>query len=156
MRDRPRTGVARGPERRARDRRRGARLKPGLLIAAAVIAVLATQFLATRGRAVEGYTVLAAPPEELVGTWVTEDPQFEDRAFVIANDYMELHLGAEGGIQPHPIVSIGALQGGDGWTYDITYQTSQGERTMTVHLHMDGVLRLRNPAEVVWRRQQTN
>ena len=123
------------------------------MAAVAVIAVLALSIVANRESSVEGYTVLAAPPEELVGTWVTEDPQFTARAFVVAHDSIELHLGEKGEIQSHPISSIGGVQDADRWTYDITYGTSRGDRTMTVHLHPDGVLRLQNPEEVVWRRR---
>ncbi len=138
--------------RRSDVRRRGVGLKASLV----VIAVLALAIVVNRESSGDGSTVLAAPPEELVGTWVTEDPQFSARTFVIAYDHIELHLGEESGIQSHQLVSIGGVQGADSWTYDITYTTSQGDRTMTVHLHLDGVLRLKNPAEVVCRRQQTN
>ena len=153
MREPPRTRERRGPERRSHVRRGGAWLKAALLISVAVIAVLALEIV------VDGESsgdVLAAPPEELVGMWVTENPGYSDRAFVIGYDHIELHLGEEGGIRSHPILSIRAVQGLDSWAYEIKYGTSGGDRTMAVHLHPDGVLRLRNPAHMVWKRKPTS
>ena len=151
----PRTRERRGPERRSGARRDRARFKAALLIAVTAIAVLALEMIANRETSGEDFTVLDAPPEELVGMWVTENPGYSDRAFVIDHDHIELHLGAEGGIQSHPILSIREVQTPDSWAYEIDYGTSEGERTLAVHLHPDGALRLRNPADMVWRRKPT-
>ncbi len=155
MPESPRTGERRGPERRSGARRDKARFKAALLIAFAAITALALEIVANSQSSGEDFTVLDSPPEELVGTWVTENPGYSDRAFVIDHDHIELHLGAEGGIQSHPILSIRALQTPDSWAYEVDYGTSEGERTLAVHLHPDGVLRLRNPADMVWRRKPT-
>ncbi len=152
MGESPRTRERRGPERRSSSRRRGARLKAALLITVAAIAVLALEIVANRSSG-EDSTVLAAPPEELVGTWVTENPGYSDRALVIGHDRIELHLGEEGGIRSHPILLIRGVQGPDNWEYEIDYEGSGGETTLAVHLYPDGVLRLRNPADMVWRRK---
>ncbi len=149
----PRERRRKGPERRADLRRAGVRFKAAVLVAVVAIAVLALEIAVNRGRPGGEYNVLAAPPEELVGTWDTENPRYADRAFVIGYDHVELHLGEEGGIRSHPILSIRGLQGPDAWTYEIDYGSADGERTLAVHLHQDGVLRLRNPADVVWRRK---
>ena len=150
MGESPRTGERRGPERRSGARRSGARLKAALVIAVAAIAVLALEIVVDR----ESFgDVLDAPPEELVGMWVTENPGYSDRAFVIGYDHIELHLGEEGGIRSHPILLIRGVQGQDSWEYEIDYEGSGGEVTLAVHLYPDGVLRLRNPADMVWRRK---
>ena len=146
----PRTRERRGPDRRSGIRRSGARLKAALLIAVAAIAVLALEIAVNSESSGD---VLAAPPEELVGTWVTENPGYSDRAFVIGYEHIELHLGEEGGIRSHPILSIRGVQGPDSWEYEIDYEGSGGETTLAVHLYPDGVLRLRNPADMVWRRK---
>ena len=156
MREPPRTRERRGLERRSGVRRSGARFKATLLIAVAAIAVLALEIVVNRESSGDDSTVLAAPPEELVGMWVTEDRRYPDRAFVIGHDHIELHLGEEGGIRSHPILSIRATQGLDSWAYEIDYESSGRETTLAVHLHPDGVLRLRNPANMVWRRKPTS
>ncbi len=155
MREPTQTGERRGPGPRAAVRQGGARFTSIFLIAVAAIAVLALEIVGNRESSGIGYTVLAAPPEELVGMWVTEDPGYSDRALVIGYDHIELHLGEEGGIQSDPILSIRAVQGPDRWTYEIDYESSVGDKTVVIHLHPDGVLRLRNPADMVWRRKPT-
>ncbi len=152
----PRTRERRGPERRSGARRDTARFKAVLLIAVVAMAALALEIVANRQGPSGDFTVLDAPPEELIGMWVTENRGYSDRAFVIGSDHIELHLGEEGGIRSHPILSIRAHETPDSWAYEIEYGTSEGERTMAVHLHPDGVLRLRNPANMVWRRKPTN
>ena len=156
MREAPRTRGRRGPERRSGVRRGGARLKAVLLIAVAAIIVLALEIVVNRESSGEDSTALAAPPEELVGTWVTEDPRYSGSALVIGFDHIELDPGEEGEMRSHPILSIRAVQGPDSWAYEIDYGTSGGDRTIAVHLHPDGVLRLRNPADMVWRRKPTS
>ena len=148
------TGDGRGPERRPHVRRGGARFKVVLLIAVAAIVALALETVDSEDSG-DGYTVLAAPPEELVGMWVTGDRGYSDRALVIGQDHIELHLGEEGGIQSDPILSIRALQGPDSWAYEIDYESAQGVRTLAINLYPDGVLRLRNPAAIAWRRSPT-
>ena len=150
MGESPRTRERRALERPSDIRRGGARLKAALLIAVAAIAVLALQIVVNRESPDD---VLAAPPEELVGTWVTENPGYSDRALVIGYDHIELHLGEEGGIRSHPILLIRRVQSPDNWEYEIDYEGSGGETTLAVHLYPDGVLRLRNPADIVWRRK---
>ena len=150
-----RTRVKSGPKRPSGVRRGGARLKAVVLIAVAAIAVLALEIVANRGSSGEGYTVLAAPPEELVGTWATEDRLYAGSALVIGHDHIEIDPGELGGVRSHPILSIRAAQGPDSWAYEIDYGSSGDERTVAVNLHPDGVLRLRNPADMVWRRKPT-
>ncbi len=135
---------------------RGARLKAAILIGVAAIAALALEITANPESYGEDSIVLAAPPEELVGTWVTENPGYSDRALVIGHDRIELHLGKQGGIQSHPILSVRAVQSPDSWAYEITYASPQGERTLPINLHPDGVLRLRNPADMAWRRESAS
>ena len=133
----------------------GARLKATILIGVAAIAVLALEIVANDDGSGEDFSVLAAPPEELLGKWATDNRGYSDRAFVIGHDHIELHLGDEGGVRSHPIVLIRAVQGEDSWLYEIDYEISGGESqsTLAVRLHPDGVLRLRNPADMVWRRE---
>ena len=152
----PRARGRRGPERRSGVRRGGARLKAVLLIAIAAIAVLALEIVVNRESSGEDFIVLAAPPEELVGMWLAENPRYPDRALVIGYDHFELHLGEQGGIRSHPILSIRAVQGPDSWAYEIDYESSGRDQTLAIYLHPDGVLRFRNPRNEVWRRKPTS
>ena len=154
MREPPQTSERRGPERRSG--LRGQRLKAVILIGVAAISVFALEIVVNRESHLEDSTVLTTPPEGLVGKWVTENPGYSDRALVIGNDHIELHLGAEGGIQSHAILSIRAAQGPDSWAYEIDYEVSGGKSRLAVNLHPDGVLRLKNPANMVWRREPAN
>ena len=155
MRRPPRTRQRRGPERPSGARQGGARFKAVLVIAVAAIAVLALEIVVNRESSGDDYTVLAAPPEELVGMWTTGDRRYSGSALVIGSDHIELDPGEEGEIQSHPILSIRAVQGPDSWAYEIDYGSQGGKRTMAVHLHPDGVLRLKNPPDIVWRRKPT-
>ena len=148
-----RTRQKAGPEGRSSDRRGGGRLKAVLLIAVTAIALLVLQMVANGESSGGDYTVLDVPPEDLVGTWVTENPRYPDRALVIARDHIELHLGEEGGIQSHPIRTIRVVQDPDRWTYEIDYENSGRNQTLEVYLHPDGVLRFRNPPNEVWRQK---
>ncbi len=134
-------------------RRDRVRFKAVLLIAVVAIAALALEIVANRQSSAGDFTVLDAPPEELVGMWTTENRGYSDRAFVIGYEHIELHLGEEGEIRSHPILLIRGVQGPDNWEYEIDYEGSGGETTLAVHLYPDGVLRLRNPADMVWRRK---
>ncbi len=154
MREPSQTSERKGPGQQSG--LRGQRLKAVILIAVTAIAVLALEIVANDDGSGEDFSVLAAPPEELLGMWVTDNRGYSDRAFVIGSDHIELHLGEEGGIQSHPILLIRAAQGQDSWAYEIDYEISGGESTLAVRLHPDGVLRLRNPADMVWRRKPTS
>ena len=156
MREPPRIRGIRGPGRRSGVRQGGARFTAVLLMAVTAIAVLAVEIVVNRESAGEEFTVLAAPPEELVGMWVTENPRYLGSALVIGYDHIELHLGEKGGIRSHPIVSIRALQGPGSWAYEIDYGSPGGDPPLAVRLYPNGVLRLRNPADIVWRRKPTS
>ncbi len=147
-----RSADRRGADRRSGVRRRGAWLKPALVIAVLAIAAFGLEIVVNGESFPAGSILLDAPPEELVGMWVTENPRYSDTPFVIDYDHIELHLGEEAGIRSHPIQSIRAVQGLDSWGYEISYESSGGDLTLGVNLYPDGVLRLRNPPEVVWTR----
>ena len=131
-------------------------MKAALVIGVLAISALALEIVVDSESFPEGSTLLDAPPEELVGMWVTENPRYSDTAFVIDYDHIELHLGEEAGIRSHPIQWIRAVQGLDSWGYEIAYESSEGDLKLGINLYPDGVLRLRNPPEVVWTRQPSS
>ena len=90
-------------------------------------------------------------PPSLIGTWVTENERYADRAFVIGQDDLELHVG-DGNISYHAILSVRETEEADHWVYQIAYSSQDGEAVLEVSLHADGILRLKNPNDVVWTR----
>ena len=156
MRETSWTGERRAPEHRSGVRPRGAWFKAMLLIAVVAIAALGLETFGNRESYGEDVTVLPAPPEELVGMWVTENPRYAGSALVIGPDHIEIDPGEAGGVRSHPILLIRAVQSPNRWTYEIDYGSPGFERTVTVNLHPDGVLRLRNPPDLVWRRKPTS
>ena len=83
---------------------------------------------------------------------MTENERYADRAFVIGADELQLHVG-DGIVSYHPIVSVRQDVEADHWVYQIAYSSADGDALLEVFLHADGILRLRNPNDVVWRRR---
>ena len=96
-------------------------------------------------------TIDVTPPS-LIGTWVTESERYADRAFVIGQDDLELHVG-DGIVSNHAILSIQEVEAPDHWAYKINYTSPDGAAVLEVFLHADGVLRLKNPNDVAWTRK---
>lgn len=94
---------------------------------------------------------LEVTPPALIGTWVTENERYADRAFVISRDDLELHVG-DGVVSYHAILSIQEVEEADHWAYRISYASADGVAVLEVFLHADGILRLKNPNSVVWTR----
>ena len=90
-------------------------------------------------------------PPSLIGTWVTDNERYADRAFVIGQDDLELHVG-DGIISYHAILSVRETEEADHWVYQIAYSSQDGNALLEVFLHADGILRLKNPNDVVWTR----
>ena len=91
-------------------------------------------------------------PPSLLGTWMTDDERYADRAFVIGQDELELHVG-DGMVTYHSIVSVQEVVESEHWAYEINYNSTDGPAVMNVFLHADGVLRLKNPNDVAWTRR---
>ena len=126
-----------------RDRRRRFLRWAGI----ALVAILGTR--AWAGRPPSTIDVL---PPALIGTWVTDHQRYADRAFVIGQDDLELHLG-DGVVSYHSILSVQEIVGADHRAYRINYTSPDGPAMMEVFLHADGILRLKNPNYVAWTRR---
>ena len=90
------------------------------------------------------------PPPAIVGTWVTDDVRYADRAFVVRRDTLEVHVGP-GEASVHPIRAVEVVAAADHTSYEILYVTAEGEASLELLLYED-VVRLRNPPDVRWRR----
>ena len=90
-----------------------------LAVAASLVAVVALQALANlRPRGLE------ATPPEIWGIWVTDNARYDDRAFVLSADSLELHVG-DGRRSRHEIRSIRRELDGDSWAYEMIYATPE-------------------------------
>ena len=96
-------------------------------------------------------TIDVTPPS-LIGTWVTDSERYADRAFVIGQDDLELHMG-DGIVSYHAILSVQEVEAADHWAYTINYRSPNGAAVLEFFLHADGIIRLKNPNEVVWTRK---
>ena len=138
-------------ERRTQERRRHMRLKVALGLSLVTMAVLLMDIVLDRAEE----SVMTTPPPDILGTWVTDDPRYEDRGFAISAVQFELRLG-DGQSSRHAIQSIEAVETGNTWAYEIIYSSPDGEQSFSFFLHPGGILQLKNPPEVVWRREESD
>ncbi|MDH3205757.1 MAG: hypothetical protein OEO79_04055 [Gemmatimonadota bacterium] len=122
-------------------------LRRGLVVAAAVAAFWVTSRLVGPDP-----NVLDSFPAEIIGTWQSSDPRYQDRAMVILEDEVELRLGAAGDPALYTVTELRRTDSVDFVAYQLSYSTPEGMALLELHLLPDGTARLRNPADVVWRR----
>lgn len=124
--------------------RRGYRLLAGL--GAGIVVFLVVRVLTSPGP-----NVLDGTPTEILGRWTTDDSRYRDRAFHIEDDTFHLEVGPDS-ILSYRIARIQRF-GDDGFDrYVVTYYTREGEVQQEFRLFPDGVLRLKNPPDLVWTR----
>jgi hypothetical protein len=141
------------PERREQGVRRASERRHQqvwnrFLLLAALVAILVTLPQYLGGRRGEK---LEIPPDELLGTWVSDDPRYADRAITIRLDKLTLALG-DGVTTVHMIRSIRGEPGPVHRAYEITYGSPEGDQVLEAFVYDDGLLRFKNPSEVVWKR----
>ncbi len=136
-------------------RRRGEeprRKLAGWVVVAAALGVAASLALFLTSPRERG-ELLDAVPRELAGRWVTTDPRYADREFLIERDRLDLTLDlGPGGRARYPVVSVRSWQERDRRGYRVHYGTGDEARVMEVYVLRDGTLRLKNPPDVVWKR----
>lgn len=92
-------------------------------------------------------------PAALVGTWVTDAPQYEGRTLGFAPGLVEVGRGG-GDVVPYRVREVESISGPRGEGYRILHADVDGLiHTLEVHMRDDGTIRLLHPAEVVWRRR---
>ena len=123
-----------------------------ILRGVATVGAATVGFLLVRAVLTPDPQLLDVPPPEILGTWVTDDPRYAGRAFIIREDEFHLQV-APGQILVNSVNTIRRIPHPEYDAYEITYFTSEGESAHEVHLYPDGVLRLKNPADVVWVRR---
>lgn len=138
----------RGGEHRLDLVRRQRRLKVALVLLLAIDVTLLVQRFTDWGDP----SVLTEPPASILGTWVTEDPVYSGRAFVISDEVFELRLSEDGNYQ-FDIRSIRSEETENSWKFEITYTSpEEGDQEHVFFLYADGTARLSNPPDIVWTR----
>ena len=138
----------RGGERRQDVIRSLRRLKMALAFFIAIDVLL----LVDRFTDVADPNLLTEPPPSILGTWLTEDPVYSGRVFVISEQQFELRLSDDGNYQ-FDIRSIRRIETEDKWRFDILYTNpEEGDMVHVFFLYEDGTARLKNPPDVVWTR----
>ncbi len=137
-----------GGERRQDVIRSLRRLKAALAFFIAIDVVL----LVDRFTDVADPNLLTEPPPSILGTWLTEDPVYSGRVFVISEEQFELRLSGDGNYR-FDIRSIRRIETVDSWRFDIIYTIpEEGDMEHVFFLYEDGTARLKNPPDVVWTR----
>jgi len=90
-------------------------------------------------------------PDELIGTWVTDEPRYADRAVSITATSVRLGLGG-GATADHPIVTVNREVGPVHRLYRIEYEGDAGPEVMELFVYDDATMTFRNPSEVRWHR----
>lgn len=140
---------SRGRERRKSERRQRRMRSPALAVAAAAAVLLALSvYWAGRGSDSD----LEYPPDELLGTWSTDEPRYAGRTISITEDRLTLNLGADGRFS-YAIEAIQIDVAEVHRMYTVHYTDEGGEQTIQLFVYDDGLLRLLNPSEVRWTRQ---
>ena len=140
----------RGPiDRRTAERRRR-HLWNLFIISSVVMGVLFAlpRFVDTR-RGVE----VGIPPDELMGTWTTDDARYADRFLTFTQERLTVGLGDQGRAT-YPIRSIRVEVAPVHREYIVTYEGEEGDELMEIFVYDDGLMRLKNPSEVQWRRTE--
>ncbi len=119
----------------------------GLLMALAgiIVVLLVAQSL-------PGTVQRAELPSVLAGMWVPQDTTYDDRSLEFTAETVILGMG-EGRRSTHPLRAVIERESVVTRVFEVHYASTQGVQSMEVHLHPDGTIRLRNPSDIVWRRE---
>lgn len=93
----------------------------------------------------------AAPPQELLGVWTTDDPRYPDRAMEIREDAIVFSVGREEP-ESHPLLQVRVRESEGRLEVALVYGTHWGESRLqvTVGRQEPTVLRFLNQEEVAW------
>jgi len=101
-------------------------------------------------------TVQETLPAELLGTWTTEDPSYEDRFMQIFKDRIYFGTG-QGDPSPNSIIAVSTEYQDDSAVCTIDYQEPDGDeyRLLLRYRFSEDELQLANRSRVTWTRVKT-
>lgn len=91
-------------------------------------------------------------PTTLAGVWVAETAPHAGRTLELTPDSVILGQ-ADGARAAHALRLVLERDDALPRIYEVRYHSDVGSQSMELHLHYDQTLRLRHPADVVWRRR---
>ena len=90
-------------------------------------------------------------PEELRGTWTTDDPRYEGRALFLGSDSVRFYTGG-GEYSGHPVQRLEIGSSPTGVAYELRYEAAGGDYLLTFELRTGGDLVLSHQPELRWSR----
>ena len=94
---------------------------------------------------------VAALPESVVGTWITQDPRYADRSIHIDPELVVIRRGGDEQASVGIVTDFRSWREGAQDVIRVDYHTDEGESSLEVMPEKRG-LRLRHPADVLWTR----
>lgn len=135
------------PSARAPDSGAASRRRRALMTAMVAAIVMLVVFRAPRPE-----TSGIPLPATLVGVWVAETAPHVGRTLELSPDSVILGR-ADGERAAHALRRVRERDDALPRIYEVRYHSDVGFQSMELHLHYDQTLRLRHPADVVWRRR---
>ena len=96
-------------------------------------------------------------PPELIGTWVTSDPRYADRALIITATTISFYVG-DAEVTTHPIRRVAVDHESRATVYELEYES--GDEVLSLvftFIRMDGgIIRLANQEHMDWKKAGSN
>ena len=126
----------------------GMRSKTGLILLAALVLLFAVQC-----------QQLLGVPEELIGVWVTKDPNYFDRPFEIKKNTVIFEQGLGYlDFDVYPIEGVKRIES-EGKTLYIIYYTIQSGKKFEFSFYYSaakgGIIRFKNQPEMIWTKRKS-
>ncbi len=121
-------------------------------IMAVIVIILA---LGVIGGVVSNIGNAPACPDELIGSWTTTAPGYEDKVLLITKKGVAFNAG-EGAVEGQAVRQLEAIPDGDRTLYTIVYGTSQSnEQVLSFHYHPHKhTITFKTQSHLVWTRNR--
>jgi hypothetical protein len=125
--------------------------KRGNILAVIVI----TLALGVIGGVVSNIGNAPACPDELIGSWTTNAPGYEDKVLLITKKGLAFNAG-EGAVEGQAVRQLEAIPDGDRTLYTIVYGTSRSdEQVLSFHYHpRKHTITFKTQSHLVWTRNR--
>ena len=102
------------------------------------------------------YNIGDAPacPDELIGSWTTTAPGYEDKVLLISKKGLAFNAG-EGAVEGQAVLQLETIPDGDRTLYTIVYGTSQSNKqVLSFHYHpLKHTITFKTQSHLVWTRK---
>ena len=120
-------------------------------IMAGIVIILA---LGVIGGVVSNIGNAPACPDELIGSWTTNAPGYEDKVLLISKKGLAFNAG-EGAVEGQAVLQLETIPDGDRTLYTIVYGTSQSNKqVLSFHYHpREHTITFKTQSHLVWTRK---